>query len=167
MTDEERERSELVHAVSWPRALAFALVGDLLTAGFLAYLRLDAGPRCRNLADVRAVKPGEWNRYVGDQAMNASIVLLVVSALPSLVLYSIAEAAFGAPLPFWAGVITAVPLALGMTGLVLAYLWRGRRTAWTSSDVRKSLALAAGARPLWLALGGIVSVALAWSLQRT
>lgn len=167
MTDERSGPHDLVRAVTWPRTLALALVGDLLTAGFLAYLRLDAGPGCRDLSDVRAASPGQWNRYVGDQAMNAAIVLLVLSAVPSLALYSLAAAVFGTPLSLWAEAIAAVPLALGMTGLVLAYLWRKRRQAWTSSDVRTSLDLAARARPLWLGLGGLVSMVLAWLFQRT
>ncbi len=167
VTDERTGQPDLVRAVTWPRTLALALVGDLLTAGFTAYLRMDAGPQCRDLPDARAAQPGEWNRYVGDQAMNAAIVLLIVSALPSFALYSIAAATFGTPLALWTEVIAAVPLALGMTGLILAYLWRARRKAWTSSDVRKSLDLAARARPLWLGVGGLVAVALAWLLQHT
>jgi hypothetical protein len=167
VSDERSARPDLVVAVTWPRTLALALIGDLLTAGFLAYLRLDAGPACRDLSDVRASRPVDWSRYVGDQAMNAAIVLLVVSAVPSLALYSIAAAALGAPLPLWADVVAALPLALGMTGLVLAYLWRGRRKAWTSADVRTSLDLAARARPLWLGWGVVVSVVLASLLRHT
>lgn len=157
----------LVTAVTWPRSLGRALLGDLLTAGFTSFLRLDAGFRCRHLVDARGQRQDLWNRYVGDQVINSNIVLLVVSGVPTFALIALDQAVMSTPLPFWAEVLSVFPLSLGMSGLVMSYFWRRRWNAWTAADIRRSMDRAAHARPQWLAGGVAISIALAWLLQRT
>lgn len=158
MTDEGDE--EWIDSVTMPRALAYGLVGELLTASLLASIRVECGLRGRDLRYVRGKREATWNRHIGDQTFNAGIVLVAVSGVPSLALFALAGSLFGDSMPFWVETIAALPASLGIAGLALTYIWRRRRRAWTRVEVTISLEDAARARPAWFLGGVLVAVAL-------
>ena len=103
-----------------------------------------------------------WNRQIGEQTVNVCIVLSVIPALLSGLLFWFARAAVGPDLPVWVTVLCWVPVALAIGGLVVAYLERHAWASWSDEDAANSLARASRLRtrqalccpvPSWRSLG--------------
>lgn len=127
--------------VTAPRVVAHAVACDMVPASLLAALRWEAGPRALDLTVARGRDRRAWNRQIGDQTVNVSIVLTVIPALLSGLLFWLSRLTAG-PLTLWVTLLCWAPVALAIGGLVVVYLHRRSWSAWTADDVAESLAKA-------------------------
>jgi hypothetical protein len=140
--------------VTIPRVLAHASACDTVTASYLFALRWEAGLRASDLLEARGHDRRAWNRQVGEQAVNACIVLSVLPALLSGLVFA---------LPTGVTAFCWVPIALAIAGLVIAYVQRRSWRAWTANEVDEGLAQASALRPRqgMVALGVLVVLVIA------
>jgi hypothetical protein len=149
--------------VTIPRVLAHASACDTVTASYLFALRWEAGLRASDLLEARGHDRRAWNRQVGEQAVNACIVLSVLPALLSGLVFALARVAWPESLPTGVSAFCWVPIALAIAGLVIAYVQRRSWRAWTANEVDEGLAQASALRPRqgMVALGVLVVLVIA------
>ncbi|MEI8058344.1 MAG: hypothetical protein WCI29_13170 [Actinomycetes bacterium] len=146
--------------VTVPRVVAHAFVCDTLTAAYLLALRWEAGTRGVDLPDVRGHDRRAWNRQIGEQAVNACILLSVLPCLLSGFMFWSARLAWAGSSSVWVVTLCWVPVSLAIGGLVLALLHRGKWRAWTADEVAEGLVQASVLRFRQGVLAGAVLVAI-------
>jgi hypothetical protein len=97
-----------------------------------------------------------WNRQVGEQTVNVAIVLTVLPALLSGLLFWLSRLTVGPALPLWVTLLCWVPIALAVGGLVVVYTQRRAWSAWTADDIAESLARTSTLRLRQAAVAGAV-----------
>ena len=133
--------------VTVPRVLLHASACDTVTASYLFALRWEAGLRASHLLEVRGQDRQAWNRQIGEQVVNGCIVLSVLPALLSGLVFALARVAWPESLPIGVRALCWVPIALAIAGLVVAYLQRRSWRAWTANEVDEGLAQVSALRP--------------------